>query len=351
MASTVEPDTAPPADTYFPLVLGPTILEPGSTRYYSLRYEFKPASIDTGSPGTLHKGAENKVTVEWSNNQAGKPKVAFQGNSEDAKDFDAVIFFDGTSFRLERLHRAVKSLRHLRQGETAAALAGSGGGGSGAVSPIHSNGGHAMAEKNQFKAHHITETITDEAPVAPKPEAAPAPAPAKKPTKRKGTSSKAAANKKQSPVGVVKEASPELEIDEFEMMPEPEPDIEPEPEPKRAKPSTPVTAPAAAAAAAAAAPVEEVDILGEDDVEVEEIVEEHSDYEIEDVDVSEDEEAEKAGGANDPAATLRAQAAAEAAGNKSSTESGSSSSDSGSGSSSSESGSDDEDSASSGDDI
>lgn len=118
--------------------------------------EFKPASIDTGSPGTLHKGAENKVTVEWSNNQAGKPKVAFQGNSEDAKDFDAVIFFDGTSFRLERLHRAVKSLRHLRQGETAAALAGSGGGGgSGAVSPIHSNGGHANAEKNQFKAHHV----------------------------------------------------------------------------------------------------------------------------------------------------------------------------------------------------
>lgn len=125
--------------------------------------EFKPASIDTGSPGTLHKGAENKVTVEFSNNQAGKPKVAFQGNSEDAKDCDAVIFFDGTSFRLERLHRAVKSLRHLRQGETAAALAGSGGAGaaaSGAVSPIHSNGGHGNAEKNnQFKAHHVCTSI------------------------------------------------------------------------------------------------------------------------------------------------------------------------------------------------
>lgn len=102
----------------------------------------------------LHKGVENKVTVEFSNNQAGKPKVAFQGNSEDCKDMDAVIFFDGSSFRLERLHRAVKSLRHLRQGETAAALAGSGG--SGAVSPIHTNGGqHANAEKNAFKAHHV----------------------------------------------------------------------------------------------------------------------------------------------------------------------------------------------------
>lgn len=37
MARTVEPDTAPPADTYFPLILGPTILESTSTRFYSLR--------------------------------------------------------------------------------------------------------------------------------------------------------------------------------------------------------------------------------------------------------------------------------------------------------------------------
>lgn len=91
--------------------------------------------------------------MEFSNNQVGKPKVAFQGNSEDCKDMDAVIFFDGQNFRLERLHKAVKSLRHLRQGETAAALAGSGA--SGAVSPIHSNGGYNNAEKNAFKAHHV----------------------------------------------------------------------------------------------------------------------------------------------------------------------------------------------------
>jgi hypothetical protein len=120
--------------------------------FLRLADEFKPASIDTGSPGTLHKGVENKVTVEFSNNQAGKPKVAFQGNSEDCKDMDAVIFFDGQNFRLERLHRAVKSLRHLRQGETAAALAGSG---SGALSPIHANGAHSNAEKSAYKAHHV----------------------------------------------------------------------------------------------------------------------------------------------------------------------------------------------------
>lgn len=161
---------------------------------------------------------------------------------------------------------------------------------------------------------------------------------AKKPAKRKGGSSKAT-NKRQSPVEV-KEPSPEIDIDEFE-VPEPEPDIEPErdpePEPKKAK-------------QAVAPPVEEVDVVGEDDEEIVEVLEELSDYEIEDVDVSEDEEVDGGKSGSDPAATLRAQAAA-AAGNKSSSDSGSSSSDSGSGSSSSESGSDDEDSASSGDDI
>jgi ELL-associated factor len=94
--------------------------------------------------------------VEFLNNQAGKPKVSFQGNSEDCKDLDAVIFFDGSNFRLERLHRAVKSLRHVRQpGESAAALAAAAAssGGSGAVSPLHTNGG--LAEKNAYKVHVV----------------------------------------------------------------------------------------------------------------------------------------------------------------------------------------------------
>lgn len=39
MARTMEPDTAPPADTYFPLMLGPTILESTPARFYSLRCE------------------------------------------------------------------------------------------------------------------------------------------------------------------------------------------------------------------------------------------------------------------------------------------------------------------------
>lgn len=60
--------------------------------------------------------------MEFHNNQPGKPKVTFEGSSEDCKDNDGVLFFDGETFRLERLHRAVKRLRHVRlPGESAAA--------------------------------------------------------------------------------------------------------------------------------------------------------------------------------------------------------------------------------------
>lgn len=84
--------------------------------------EFKPASIDKTKPGSLKKTKENRVTIEFQNNQLGKPNVAFVGSSEDYKENDAVLFFDGETFRLERLHRAVKQLRHLRQpGESSAA--------------------------------------------------------------------------------------------------------------------------------------------------------------------------------------------------------------------------------------
>lgn len=70
----------------------------------------------------MTKNKDNRVTVEFQNNQHGKPKVTFEGSSEDYKDNDAVLFFDGETFRLERLHRAVKRLRHVRtRGESVAA--------------------------------------------------------------------------------------------------------------------------------------------------------------------------------------------------------------------------------------
>ncbi|KAL5553381.1 hypothetical protein UlMin_040782 [Ulmus minor] len=127
-----EPKTAPQSDRWYNLTLGPSFKAESSNKYCTLRYEFKPASIDKTKPGSLRKTKENRVNVEFHNNQLGKPKVNFEGSSEDYKENDAVLFFDGVNCRLERLHRAVKQLRHLRQpGESAAAA-------SSAAAAVHS---------------------------------------------------------------------------------------------------------------------------------------------------------------------------------------------------------------------
>ncbi|KAK4793418.1 hypothetical protein SAY86_023853 [Trapa natans] len=119
-----EPGTAPLPDRWYNLSLGASFSHQSSNKYCTLRYEFKPASIDKSRPGKLRKSKDNRVSVEFQNNQPGKPEVAFGGSSEDYKDTDAVLFFDGENFRLERLHRAVKQLRHVRQpGESSAASA------------------------------------------------------------------------------------------------------------------------------------------------------------------------------------------------------------------------------------
>uniref|UniRef100_M1D0G1 ELL-associated factor n=1 Tax=Solanum tuberosum TaxID=4113 RepID=M1D0G1_SOLTU len=120
-----EPSTAPQPDRWYNLSLGSSFKDhQPSSKFCTLRYEFKPASIDKNQPGKLHKTKDNKISVEFQNNQPGKPKVSFDGSSEDYKENDAVLFFDGESFRLERLHRAVKRLRYNRlPGESAAAVA------------------------------------------------------------------------------------------------------------------------------------------------------------------------------------------------------------------------------------
>ncbi|OIW12894.1 hypothetical protein TanjilG_28269 [Lupinus angustifolius] len=121
-----EPKNAPDFARWYDLSLGPSFKDESSSKYCTLRYEFKPASVDRTKPGSMRKTKENRVSVEFQNNQIGKPKVTFEGSSEEYRENDAVLFFDGTALRLERLHSAVKQLRHLRMpGESAATAAAS----------------------------------------------------------------------------------------------------------------------------------------------------------------------------------------------------------------------------------
>lgn len=148
-----EPSSAPISGIWYNLTLGSSYKENPATKFCTLRCEsfrfclprldfwiafvclslncvfvsirldeFKPASIDKSQAGALHKNKENRVSLEFQNNQHGKPNVVFEGSSEDYKKNDGVLFFNGDSFRLERLHRSVKRLRHVRMpGESAAA--------------------------------------------------------------------------------------------------------------------------------------------------------------------------------------------------------------------------------------
>ncbi|XP_031476002.1 uncharacterized protein LOC116247809 isoform X1 [Nymphaea colorata] len=142
--ATKEPSTAPQPDKWYDLTLGSSFTEAASSsKFCTLRYEFKPASIDKSQPGSLIKTKDNKVTVEFQNNQPGKPKVIFEGTSE-AKDNEAVLLFDGNSFRLERLHRAVKRLRHLRlPGESSSAAAAAAASAASASDPLLRSPPHA----------------------------------------------------------------------------------------------------------------------------------------------------------------------------------------------------------------
>ncbi|CAL5421898.1 unnamed protein product [Camellia sinensis] len=147
-----EPNTAPQPDRWFNLTLGSSFKDHyPSSKFCTLCWA-----------GLLHKNKENRVTVEFHNNQPGKPKVTFEGSSEDYKENDAVLFFDGESFRLERLHRAVKWLRHVRlPSESAAAAVGTSlGPAVEATSPPTSKVAKqqrpAAAANSQIRKSHIT---------------------------------------------------------------------------------------------------------------------------------------------------------------------------------------------------
>ncbi|CAD6206221.1 unnamed protein product [Miscanthus lutarioriparius] len=89
-SSNGEPSTAPQANRWYDLRLGSSCRDPSPTaKFCTLR-----SSIDKTQAGSLQSTKDNRVTVEFHNNQPGKPK---------------------------RLHRAVKGLRHVRvPGESAA---------------------------------------------------------------------------------------------------------------------------------------------------------------------------------------------------------------------------------------
>jgi len=84
--------------------------------------DFKPQSADSAKPGLLCHTEEKSVSVESQNKQIGKSEVTFEGTSEEYKESDAVLFFDGKRLRLELIDREVEQLQHIQKcGESSTA--------------------------------------------------------------------------------------------------------------------------------------------------------------------------------------------------------------------------------------
>ncbi|XP_074264464.1 uncharacterized protein LOC141586958 isoform X1 [Silene latifolia] len=109
-------NAAPIPDQWYTLTLGSSFKDhhpQPSPKISTLRYDFMPASVDKTQPGTLHR-RKDKINVEHNHVQPGKPKFNFEGTGETLNENDAVMYFDGSTFRLERLHRSVNRLKHCR---------------------------------------------------------------------------------------------------------------------------------------------------------------------------------------------------------------------------------------------
>lgn len=82
--------------------------------YHSLRYDFKPASINTEAPGSLTFGIDGQVSLDLLKKSGDETGLAFTGYSEPYEDgLDCVAVFDGTSWTLQLLSGGLK-VQHVK---------------------------------------------------------------------------------------------------------------------------------------------------------------------------------------------------------------------------------------------
>jgi len=76
----------------------------------TIHAQFLPESVDLAKPGVISKKKDESIQVEFQNKPSGSS--AFCGKLNQTKG-DAVLIFDGTSFRIERVTSAVFDLKKL----------------------------------------------------------------------------------------------------------------------------------------------------------------------------------------------------------------------------------------------
>lgn len=94
------------------LKLGSTFTNPNPrTVFHTLKYDFKPASVDTSKPATLEVGTNKQVTVTVPHNDSsGVPNTVFKGNQRDYTRKECVLIIDRVTgeITLEKLNSNVQ---------------------------------------------------------------------------------------------------------------------------------------------------------------------------------------------------------------------------------------------------
>lgn len=94
------------------LKLGSTFTNPNpQTVFHTLKYDFKPASVDTTKPATLEVGTNKQVTVTVPHNDSsGVPNTVFKGNQRDYTRKECVLIIDQVTgeITLEKLNSNVQ---------------------------------------------------------------------------------------------------------------------------------------------------------------------------------------------------------------------------------------------------
>lgn len=180
--------TTPPTGD-MPLYLGSSFQQQSQRdpSYWSLRYDFKPASLNSEAPGTLRMGADNQVSLDLLNKSGGNGDLGFSGHSETYDGLDCVAVFDGNSWRLELLTGTLK-VRHVK-GQARASPApqvlppGIGGGAADCLHTSFGDAQHAQAEEEAWLARDLSHGANE---TCPSEELLPDPATSDRSTDSKG---------------------------------------------------------------------------------------------------------------------------------------------------------------------
>nr|XP_058958909.1 ELL-associated factor 2-like [Pocillopora verrucosa] len=100
----------------FELRLGSSFHSKGGPKmaFHTIRYDFKPASVDTSRPAELVVGDKNEVTVTVPNVQDSGNTVYRGSKRSCTKEFILVVDKEKKTFTLERIESTVPQLKKVR---------------------------------------------------------------------------------------------------------------------------------------------------------------------------------------------------------------------------------------------